>query len=219
LLHPPAYTCQADATHPGGTTLRTGFGALGFPYTMQARLFFVTGVVGAGKTTLITFLKPLLGPRCDVHDFDERGVPDQVHVGWAAREKRHWLEVGATNARRGIVTVICGFATPSDDDDRDFVQFILLDLNEKALRERLLRRYSSVANVEELRRMTGKTPDESVRENVGSIPWLRDLCSARGAKIIDTSEMTPAQTAERVCSLIDAASVQSDVGRPPKETT
>jgi hypothetical protein len=146
---------------------------------MQAKIFFVTGVVGAGKSTMMRPLETLLRAGCEIHDFDERGVPDKVDIDWAAQEKRHWINVGVANSQKGTVTVICGFALPSDEDDRDLVQFILLDLSEEALRARLLRPYSSPANVEELRRMTGKTVEESVRENVGSIPWLRDICSTR----------------------------------------
>jgi broad-specificity NMP kinase len=173
---------------------------------MQARIFFVTGVVGAGKSTMMGPLQALLGTRLDLHDFDERGVPDDVDMEWAAREKRHWISVGVANAEKGLATVICGFAVPGHDDDRELVQFVLLDLDEEALRQRLLRRYSNPANVEELRRMTGKTVEESMRENVGSIPWLRELCSACGAMIIDTSALTPEQTAERVARFIDGGS-------------
>src|SRR6185436_13154297 len=129
-------------------------------------IFFVTGVVGAGKSTMMRPLQTMLGARYAIHDFDERGVPDKVDFDWAAQEKRHWIDVGAANSQKGIVTVICGFALPSDEDDRELVQFILLDLSEAALRERLRQRYSNPANVVELRRMTGKTVEESVRENV-----------------------------------------------------
>jgi hypothetical protein len=88
---------------------------------MPPRISFVTGVVGAGKTSLIEPLRTQLGSGYEIHDFDERGVPDDVDMDWAADERRHW----------------------------------------------------------------------------------RDLCSAHGATIIDTSELTPAQTAERVCDWTD----------------
>ncbi len=169
---------------------------------MPPRIFFVTGVVGAGKTSLIEPLRRRLGPDHDVHDFDERGVPDDVDLQWAAAERQHWLRVGAANLERGVSTVICGFVLPSDDDQRDGLEFILLDVDERALRERLTRRYSDPRNVEELWRMRGMSVEESVAENVRSIPWLRGLCSARGATIIDTSALTSAQTAEQVADWI-----------------
>jgi broad-specificity NMP kinase len=165
---------------------------------MQPQIFFVTGVVGAGKTSLVEPLRRGLGPSYQVHDFDERGVPDDVDPQWAAAEKRHWLSVGAAHLEQGISTVICGFVLPGDDDNRDRVKFILLDLDERALRERLMKRYSDPHHVDDLWRMRGISVEESLRENVGSIPWLRGLCAAQGATIIDTSTLTPAQTAERV---------------------
>jgi broad-specificity NMP kinase len=165
---------------------------------MQPRIFFVTGVVGAGKTSLIEPLRRGLGPSYEVHDFDERGVPDDVDLQWAAGERNHWLSVGAANLKKGISTVICGFVLPGDEDNRELLKFILLDLDERALRERLMKRYSDPKNVENLRRMRGMDVEQSVRENVGSIPWLRGLCSAQGATIINTSALTPAQTADQV---------------------
>jgi hypothetical protein len=165
---------------------------------MQPRIFFVTGVVGAGKTSLVGPLRAQLGADYDVHDFDERGVPDAVDVDWGSAEREHWLSVGVANRRAGVGTVICGFALPGDEDDRDLVRFILLDLNESALRRRLMQRYSDPAMVKDLERMRGITVEASVGENVGSIPWLRDICVRHGAKIIDTSELTPAQTVEQV---------------------
>jgi broad-specificity NMP kinase len=169
---------------------------------MQPKIFFVTGVVGAGKTSLIGLLRTQLGPDYEIHDFDERGVPDDVDEQWGAAERRYWLTTGMANLRRGLATVVCGFTLPSDDDDRDLVSFILLDLNEAALRERLMKRYRSPENVKNLRRMRRMTPEESLQENVGSIPWLRDICSAHGSKIIETSALIPEQTAEQVCDWI-----------------
>jgi hypothetical protein len=174
--------------------------------SMQPKIFFVTGVVGAGKTSLIEPLRARLGPDYEIHDFDERGVPDDVDMDWGAAEKKYWVSVGAANSQKAIGTVICGFSLPSDEDDRDLVSFILLDLNEGTLRERLMQRYRNPENVKDLERMRGLTVEESVRENVGSIPWLRNLCSAHGAKIVETSELTPEQTAEQVRDWITSVS-------------
>ncbi len=169
---------------------------------MKPRIFFVTGVVGAGKSTLIEPLRARLGSELEIHDFDERGVRDAVAADWAAAERKYWLSVGLSNLELGVGTVICGFTLPRDDDDRDLVKYILLDLDEVTLRERLQRRYSDPTNVADLQRMRGMTVEASVQENVGSISWLRDICSKQGATIIDTSRLTPEQTAAQVGDLI-----------------
>src|SRR5262245_14696388 len=136
---------------------------------MRPKIFFVTGVVGAGKTSLMELLKTHLGSDYEIHDFDERGVPDDVDIEWGVAEKKYWLSLGVANLQEGISTIICGFSLPSDDDNRDLVKFILLELDEEALRERLMKRYSNPENVENLRRMRRMTVEESLRENVGSI--------------------------------------------------
>ncbi|RJQ31045.1 hypothetical protein C4572_03180 [Candidatus Parcubacteria bacterium] len=52
-------------------------------------MYFLTGVSGAGKTAVIQPLKALLGVGFEVHDFDERGVPDNAGHEWRFEETRH----------------------------------------------------------------------------------------------------------------------------------
>jgi broad-specificity NMP kinase len=169
---------------------------------MKPRIYFVTGVVGAGKSSLIEPLRARLGADLEIHDFDERGVPDAVDAQWSAAERKYWLSVGLSNLELGVGTVICGFTLPRDEDDREVVKFALLDLDEPALRERLKQRYSDPSKVKALARMRGMTVEESVHENVGSIPWLRGICTAHGVNIIDTNGLTSEQTAAQVADWI-----------------
>ena len=64
---------------------------------MKARAFFISGVPGVGKTSIIASLKSLLGEHVDVHDFDEQGVPDNVNIDWRVRETAYWMRVAKEN--------------------------------------------------------------------------------------------------------------------------
>ncbi len=50
------------------------------------KVYFITGVNGVGKSTLIEYLKTFLVGSFEVHDFDERGVPDKVGRQWRIDE-------------------------------------------------------------------------------------------------------------------------------------
>jgi len=82
---------------------------------MQPKLFIVTGVNGIGKSTVITELVTKLDlERYKVHDFDERGVPDNADKGWRESETTHWLQVAKQNAASKVTTIVCGFMKVAD---------------------------------------------------------------------------------------------------------
>lgn len=159
---------------------------------------FVTGVSGVGKTTVIDHLKPLLGADFELHDFDERGVPDNVDRQWRIDETKHWTELGLENSGKGIRTIICGFARPSEITEDDSVGFILLDADEQTISRRLLNRYQVPGSVEGLERTVGKPLEQFVEENVNFASVLRDEAAGAGVKIIDTSEIPPEQVAQEI---------------------
>ncbi len=169
---------------------------------MKAEIYFITGVPGSGKSTIMELLKNQLDPRYEVHDFDERGVPDNVDSNWQKEETHHWIDVGTENKQKGLSTIICGFAIPPHVKGIYPAKFILLDLSKDALEQRLLERYKSEANIVELKRMTGKTPAESIEENTKSIEWLKGLCTDYGTTIIDTSHIPANEVAVQVKELI-----------------
>jgi hypothetical protein len=90
------------------------------------KIYFVTGVNGVGKTSVIPYLKSMLRDKFEVHDFDERGVPDNVGRQWRIEETDYWIKLGEVNFQKGIITVVCGFARPSEQNNPS-VGFILLD--------------------------------------------------------------------------------------------
>lgn len=170
---------------------------------MKAEIYFITGVPGSGKSTVLELLKQQLDSKYQVHDFDERGVPDNVgESNWQEEETRYWIKQGLENKQKEITTIICGFAVPPHVKDVYPAKFVLLDLDEQSLEQRLSERYKSEANIVELKRMTGKTPAESIEENIRSINWLRGLCADYGATAIDTSNSSANNVANQVKALI-----------------
>jgi len=87
-------------------------------------IFFITGASGVGKSSIIEPLRRLLGAGVAVHDFDERGVPDAADQQWRIEETKHWILLGRRNLEKGITTIICGGARPSEVGDASDVGFI-----------------------------------------------------------------------------------------------
>ena len=76
----------------------------------MSQIFLITGVNGIGKSTLMSQLKNKLeGDIFNIHDFDERGVPDNANQEWRLSETLHWIKVGKENINNAKATVICGF--------------------------------------------------------------------------------------------------------------
>jgi len=176
---------------------------------MNPHLYFITGVPGSGKSTIIEPLRAALGAGFAVHDFDEQGVPDNVDPSWAQQETKHWEQRAEVNAQQGITTVVCGFVFPTHISKSSEAVLVLLDLTAQDLTQRLLSRYADPKNITELARMTGKTPDEFIAEQIGSIPWLRGLTEQYGGAttVINTSGLTPAEVAQQVAASIQGRHV------------
>jgi len=171
---------------------------------MKPDIYLITGVPGSGKSTVMELLKQQLDSHYEVHDFDERGVPDNVvDSNWQEEETHYWINKGLDNKKKGFGTIVCGFAIPPHVAGVYPAKLILLDLSKDSLKQRLSKRYQSEANITELKRMTGKTPAESIEENIRSIEWLRNLCADYGAMIIDTSNITASDVANQVKEFIN----------------
>ncbi len=166
---------------------------------------FISGVSGVGKTTIIDHLKPLLGEGFELHDFDERGVPDNVDRQWRIDETKHWIDLGSQNRENKIATIICGFARPSELEKSDDAKFILLDADEGTIRKRLLNRYQVPGSREGLERVAGKSLEQFVDDNVNFASTLRQEANEYGVEVIDTTELTPEQVAQKAADLIQVA--------------
>ena len=81
----------------------------------MSKTTFVIGANGIGKTTVMNDVQKLLS-RSDfeLHDFDERGVPDNADKTWRMSEAQHWISVGKENQKKGLSTIIFGFSKPEE---------------------------------------------------------------------------------------------------------
>ena len=171
---------------------------------MQNRIYFVTGVCGVGKTSVIPFLRTALeSEKYDVHDFDERGVPNNADRKWRLEETRHWIETGRKNFDLGKSTVICGFSTPYEIKEMNVadgidIVFYLLDANTETIRTRLERRNSNPAILADLQRATGKSLKQFINENTTFATTLREACSESNCHIIDTSTKDISEVAKEI---------------------
>ena len=122
----------------------------------------------------------------ELHDFDERGVPDNADKIWRISETNYWISRGEENKRKGVSTVICGFSKPEEIGER--AEIILLDVNAESLKE--------------LERTTGKSVEKFLADNIYVSSLLRKSCEERVCKIIETSDVSPAEIAQAVAGFI-----------------
>lgn len=173
---------------------------------MNQKVYFVSGVNGVGKSTLIPHLKALLpADKYMVYDFDARGVPDGADRTWRQNEIRLWLEEATKT--EGKDTIVCGFVKPDDLEqiigiDLPEVRIIVLYADEETIRARLIGRYSKDGVFDENQKVIGKPVTEFIAGNVWYANRMREECSAAGCPIVDTSSLNPEQVAEQVVQII-----------------
>ena len=57
---------------------------------MMSKTTFVIGTNGVGKTTVMNEVRKLIsGSNFELHDFEERGVPDNADKTWRISETLH----------------------------------------------------------------------------------------------------------------------------------
>jgi len=175
----------------------------------MSKIFFVTGVNGVGKTTIIPHLKSLLSETdFVVHDFDARGVPPDADRNWRISETRYWISEGKRISEEKS-TVICGFIKPSDLDEYDLsnhespeIVLILLDAKPEIIRQRLVNRYTKNGVFDEAQKVIGKPVNEFIDDNVWFVEKLKNEFEKSGFSIIETSDLVPDEVAEKVVEII-----------------
>lgn len=172
----------------------------------EPKIYFITGVCGAGKTTVIPHLKSLLNDKdFDIHDFDERGVPDGGGRQWRIKETEHWINYGKQNIKDGISTVICGFSNPEETvhNDNEDTKFILLDADDKTIKQRISGRYQTEKSRQELKRVSGDTVERFIEGNITFLETLRSICKDdKRCDIVDTINKLPKEVAKQVVEII-----------------
>ena len=153
-------------------------------------LFVVTGASGTGKTTITGPLRRAL-PGCDVFDTDI--ILQVAALGWDTWRDT-WLRLAHAIALNGRVTVLCGSLVPNQLEmlpARKLVgpiRFCTLDCPDAELDGRLRRRPS----------WRGTSTENAIARHQRFAAWLR----LNIQPCYDTSQLTPAETAERIATWI-----------------
>lgn len=169
----------------------------------MAKIYFVTGVNGIGKSTLLHTLAPMLDATFDLHDFDERGVPDNADADWRLSETVHWINLGQRNLLEDRSTIICGYSKLSEIEQARHasgadIRICLLDANPEIIASRIRSRYLNEASIRELGRTTGKTPEKFAQDNVWVSGKFREEALRSGYRVIDTTDLDPQGVADAV---------------------
>lgn len=177
---------------------------------MNPQLFLITGVNGVGKSSVIPELRSLLNVDIfEIHDFDERGVPDNAGQEWRESETKYWVKSAEENGTRNISTVVCGFMKTGDiqhalsDRPEIRVNVCLLDASPETISKRILSRYTTPGSLQELERMTGKTPEKFVSDNVWVSTKFRKEAEENGYYVLDTNNLTPKEVAEKIVAWVN----------------
>lgn len=177
---------------------------------MQHKIYFITGGSGTGKSTLIPHLsKNLDQNKYEIHDFDERGVPANADEKWRISETKYWLLLGTGNGEQGKNTVVCGLARPNEiaqlinELDLHNVEVSLLDTNPEVMRSRLMSRYQTGRSREEAMSSSGKEFEIFIDDSINFAEVLRKESKELGYQIIDTTELSPGEVAEKVAEWIE----------------
>ena len=170
----------------------------------MSKIYFVVGVNGVGKSTLIPLLRSRLNAHgFEVYDFDERGVPTGAGSEWRLSETLHWAEVGMLNLEKDVSTIICGYVKAKEIEEVEKQMQIeigvcLLDASPEVIEKRLTNRHTDSNSLSEMERITGKTSQKFIEDNIWVSEKFREEAGRLGYKIIDTSELTPEQVADQI---------------------
>ncbi|MCX6762810.1 MAG: hypothetical protein NT093_03460 [Candidatus Moranbacteria bacterium] len=172
------------------------------------KIYFISGVNGVGKSTIIPFLKALLPhSKFSVFDFDERGVPENADRNWRISESKYWINEGNRLVQENKSTIICGFIKPDDlpgltDEESAEIKLILLDAKSEIIRQRLIKRYTKNDVFDESQKIIGKPVNEFIESNVYFSTKMRDIFKEQDCPIVNTSNLAPEAVAKEVVKVI-----------------
>lgn len=175
------------------------------------KIYFISGVNGVGKTSIMPYLKTILpGDKHEIHDFDERGVPENADGNWRISETRYWVNLGADLAKQDKSIIICGFVKPADfqsllSDESLGITLIFLDARPEIIRQRLVGRYSKDGYFDESQTVIGKPINVFIDGNIYISDQMKKSFEELNCPIVDTSDSTPEEVARKVTGLIMSA--------------
>ena len=172
---------------------------------------FISGVCGAGKSTMAAQLVKLLPPgRFAVCEFDYPGVPSNTPETWRAERTESWLRQAIDNAHKNISTVVCGlchadevFAAPSASLVPP-IRLAYLEAADDEIARRLRDRYTNPFFVELLWRQDHITPEKLISDMFPYQRELRNLFSDPKYRtlFVDTTGRQVTETAEHLAEWI-----------------
>ncbi|MEK7142428.1 MAG: hypothetical protein AAB818_02485 [Patescibacteria group bacterium] len=172
------------------------------------KIYFISGVNGIGKTTIMPPLEALLSnDKYEIHDFDERGVPENADGVWRISETRHWVNKGIELGNENKSIIVCGFIKPADLQDLLLdkslgITLILLDARPEIIRQRLVGRYTKNGYFDESQTVIGKPINVFIDGNIYILKQMKKMFEELDCPIIDTSDITPEEVAKQVAELV-----------------
>jgi len=174
----------------------------------MSKIYFISGVNGVGKTSIMPFMKTLLpSEKYEIHDFDERGVPANADGNWRISETKYWVDLGSKLASIGKNIIVCGFVKPADFQDQLSnkslgITLIFLDAQPEIIRQRLVGRYTKDGYFDEDQMVIGKSINVFIDGNIYISGQMKKMFAELDCPIIDTSDLNPEGVAAQVSKFI-----------------
>ena len=169
------------------------------------KIYFISGVNGVGKSTIMPFLRLLLpADRFEIHDFDERGVPEDADRNWRISEAQYWVNEGIRLAQENKSIVICGFVKLADfpESESSEIVKIFLDAQPEIIRQRLTKRYTKDGSFDGSQTVIGKPVEEFIAGNIYILGQMKKVFEESHCPIIDTTNLMPEEVAQKVAEII-----------------
>jgi gluconate kinase len=172
------------------------------------KIYFISGVNGVGKSSIMPHLNSMLPiDRFEIHDFDERGVPENADGSWRVSETKYWVDLGEELVSKGKSIIVCGFVKPADfedllSDESLGITLIFLDASPEVIRQRLVGRYTKDGYFDESQTVIGKPINVFIDGNIYISGQMKESFAKLNCPIIDTSKLVPEEVASQVSKII-----------------
>jgi len=164
---------------------------------------FISGVCGAGKSTIAWELGKVLPPASySVYEFDYPGVPSNTPDSCRAERTEQWLRIAVLNACDEVSTVVCGLVHPDEVIAAPSVQhappvrFAFLEASDEQIAVRLQERYSTPMFAELLWRQEKIRPETFIPTMFAYQRSLRTMFGGPNYStyFVDTSHASVSET-------------------------